>query len=113
LYWPPARQQKRPNECARFFLRALIWSTEGKSAIQLLLHVISDALKKLRQCRKQCKKPSGAVLSTVDKIAAATMLRRSEENRLPEFSGAGNRFRLASFANNQLGSARATIGKIL
>jgi hypothetical protein len=37
-----------------------------------------------------------------DKFAAATILQRSEENRLPEISGAANRFRFAPLANNQL-----------
>jgi hypothetical protein len=33
-------------------------STEGESTIEALSHVISNALKKLRQCKKQCKKRS-------------------------------------------------------
>jgi len=37
-----------------------------------------------------------------NKFAAATILQRSEENRLPEISGAANRFLFTPFANIQL-----------
>jgi hypothetical protein len=38
------------------FSHALSCSIAGKSTVEALSHVISNALKKLRQCKKQCKK---------------------------------------------------------